>query len=81
MQNKYQFRNTKLKKKKKKQNIKPNIIEKTNSDGYTNLMAAKWNEKKIKIIEKMHIQYIRIIIKFGKKIGHQRISKRRQIYR
>ena len=48
MQNKYQFRNTKFKKrkKKKKKNIKPNITEKTNSDGYTNLMAAKWNEKK-----------------------------------
>ena len=46
MQNKYQFRNTKLKK--KKQNIKPSITEKTNSDRYTNLMAAKWNEKKIK---------------------------------
>ena len=43
MQNKYQFRNTKFKKKK---NIKPNITEKTNSDGYTNLMTAKWNEKK-----------------------------------
>ena len=42
-------------KKKKKKKIKPNITEKTNSDGYTNLMAAKWNEKKIKIIEKMHI--------------------------
>ena len=35
-----------LKKKRKKKNIKPNITEKTNSDGYTNLMTAKWNEKK-----------------------------------
>ena len=31
---------------KKKKNIKPNITEKTNSYGYTNLMTAKWNEKK-----------------------------------
>ena len=45
IQNKYQFRNTQLKKKKKEYETKHNM-KKTNSYGYTNVMEAKWSENK-----------------------------------
>ena len=50
---------------KKKKNIKPNITEKTNSDGYTNLMAAKWNEKKK--LRKCIFSTLELLSNLGKK--------------